>query len=149
MAAKRGRPTKTKPEKTNEQKALELIADNPGLLEALVKLGQSVAQKDSIITLDEPPLRQNNIIHTQPKGRIYRPAKPQVAFDDPNVGQAERKFDKKKYGKNFKPTERAAPIKKQIVTCKCGRSEEVAQHIYTEEFGYTCPQCAKRRGTER
>lgn len=143
MAAKRGRPAKAKPEQTNEQKALELIAANPGILEALAKLIKPTVDNQQDIVQ-----RPSNTIQV-PKGRVYRPIKPQVAFDDPTCGLAERKFDKKKYGKNFKPTERAAPVKKEIATCSCGRSEEVAQGIYTEEFSYTCPKCAKQRGSDR
>lgn len=146
MARKAKLPT----EMTNEQKALKMIADNPGLLEALALLSKSATQKPTateIFDVQPPPAAPTTVIAQRPK-RLYKPAKPQVPFDDPNVGKAEGLWDKKRYPKKakFEPTPRREATGTVQVRCACGKVEYVSSQIFGEDFQFTCLKCIKQRG---
>lgn len=142
--AKRGRPSKK--QKTDEQLALEIISNNPAILEALTKLASSLNKNDTSETIIAPNNQSVSSNTVKTDRRIYKPPVKQVPYDDPTVGKQEGAWDKKRFPKNkFEPSERRPPVKKFTVQCKCGAIYETTQKIYGDEFGYTCQKCVKQR----
>lgn len=145
-----GRKAKATQEMTAEQKALKLIAENPGLLEALALLSKSATQKPTateIIDVQPPPAPSTTVIAQRPR-RLYKPAKPQVPFDDPNVGRAEGLWDKKRYPKKvkFEASPRRESTGMTPVRCACGKVEYIQGNL-GEELSFTCLNCVKKRAT--
>lgn len=145
----RGRPKKVK-KLNSEQEALKFIAENPAIIEALLKIAQAKTSpiEDSDTENIIKPRYEQNVVKTKPN-RVYKSPIKQIAFDDPKAGITEGKWDKKRFPKKakFEATERRPPAQKFLVTCKCGRSYETTQKIYGDEFGYTCENCIKQRQT--
>lgn len=144
----KGRPKKAE-KVSSEQEALKFIAENPAIIEALLKIAQAKQVPTENIEDNETIIRpqyEQNVVKTKPN-RVYKSPIKQVAYDDPKAGVIEGKWDKKRFPKKakFEPTERRPPVQKFIATCKCGRSYETTQKVYGDEFGYTCESCIKQR----
>ncbi len=122
----------------DENTIAQLLADNPGILEGLLKIAQEKKSAEESPT----PQQSSGIAQIGRPPAKYVPPKPIEFFDDPNVGKAEGKWDKKYYTDDYVATERRQPYRKVPVTCgECGKNEEISEQLYSSEHTYVCSKC--------
>ena len=118
------------------------MLDNPEIMKALLKIMEAKKNETKQEEVEEDD-HVSSIIISDTDTKIPKKRKLKF-FDDPKIGIAEGKFDKKFY-EGFQPTERRSPFKPISVICAgCGKNEKISQQLYSSEHSYYCSKCTSK-----